>query len=193
MEQSFLNGRVRVLTGDITRQTVDAIVNAANSTLMGGGGVDGAIHRVGGAQILEECLEIRRTRYPDGLPTGEAVITGGGALAARYVIHTVGPIYGSHGGREAELLARCYHNSLALAAQRSLTSIAFPSISTGAYSYPRAEAAAVASHAIADFLKGETSLGEVRLVFFQADDLSVFLKNHKFETGEQGKIDASIG
>jgi O-acetyl-ADP-ribose deacetylase (regulator of RNase III) len=195
MEHSFLDNRVLVLTGDLTRQSVDAIVNAANSTLMGGGGVDGAIHRVGGAQILEECLEIRRARCPEGLPTGEAVITGGGSLAARYVIHTVGPIYGSHGGREeeAELLARCYRNSLKLASQYSLSSVAFPSISTGAYGYPRAEAAAVASRAVAQFLKGESSIGEVRLVFFQADDLSVFLKNHKFNDEGQGKVDASSG
>ncbi|HUQ30987.1 MAG TPA: O-acetyl-ADP-ribose deacetylase, partial [Pyrinomonadaceae bacterium] len=183
MEHSFLDNRVRVLTGDITHQDVDAIVNAANSTLMGGGGVDGAIHRAGGARILEECLELRRTRYPDGLPTGEAVITSGGALIARYVIHTVGPIYGNHGKREeeAELLARCYRNTLKLAAQTSLNSIAFPSISTGAFGYPRAEAAMVASRAVAQFLKSETSIREVRLVFFQADDLNVFLKNHKFE------------
>jgi O-acetyl-ADP-ribose deacetylase (regulator of RNase III) len=195
MEHSFPDNRVRVLTGDITRQNVDAIVNAANSTLMGGGGVDGAIHRAGGARILEECLEIRRARYSDGLPTGEAVITSGGALTARYVIHTVGPIYGSHGGREeeAELLARCYRNSLKLAAQYSLNSIAFPSISTGAYGYPRAEAAAVASNALAQFLKGETSIREVRLIFFQADDAEVFLKNHKFNDEEQGTVDASSG
>src|SRR6266404_9250636 len=106
----FLDGRVIVVVGDITRQDVEAIVNAANSSLLGGGGVDGAIHRAGGPEILAECQEIRRTRFPEGLPTGEAVITTGGKLAALYVIHTVGPIYGEHGGREAELLANCYHN-----------------------------------------------------------------------------------
>src|SRR3712207_3657547 len=109
--KSFLEGRVQVVVGDITRQTTDAVVNAANSTLLGGGGVDGAIHRAGGAQILEECRRLRQTRYPDGLPTGEAVITTGGNLAARYVIHTVGPIWGQHAGREAELLAASYRNS----------------------------------------------------------------------------------
>jgi O-acetyl-ADP-ribose deacetylase (regulator of RNase III) len=181
MDKSFLDGRVHVLTGDITREDVDAIVNAANSTLMGGAGVDGAIHRVGGAQILEECREIRRTRLPDGLPTGEAVITSGGLLAARYVIHTVGPIYGRHNGNEAGLLALCYENSLRLAAQNKLTSIAFPSISTGAFGYPRAEAAAVASRAVADFLKAETSISEVRLIFFQPDDLKVFMNEHLFD------------
>lgn len=181
--QSFLDGRVRVLMGDITRQDVDAIVNAANSTLMGGGGVDGAIHRAGGAQILEECREIRRTQLPDGLPTGEVVMTSGGLLPARHVIHTVGPIYGHHNGREAELLARCYQNSLRLAAEHGLTSIAFPSISTGIFGYPRAEAAAVSSEAIADFLKDESSVREVRLVFFSTDDLKTFLKNHRFDEG----------
>jgi O-acetyl-ADP-ribose deacetylase len=181
MENSFLNGRVRVLTGDITQQNVDALVNAANSTLLGGGGVDGAIHRAGGAPILEECRELRRTRFPEGLPTGEAVMTSGGLLAARYVIHTVGPIYGHHHGREAELLARCYENSLALAAAHGLSSIAFPSISTGAYGYPRAEAAVVASRTIADFLKKESSIQEVRLVFFSTGDAQVFLSKHEMD------------
>jgi O-acetyl-ADP-ribose deacetylase (regulator of RNase III) len=181
--ETFLNGRVRVLTGDITRQDVDAIVNAANSTLLGGLGVDGAIHSAGGAQILEECRKIRRTQLPDGLPTGEAVMTGGGLLPARHVIHTVGPIYGSHHGREAELLGRCYQNSLRVAAAHDLASIAFPSISTGAFGYPRAEAAAVSSSAIKDFLEGENSVREVRLVFFMPDDFEIFFKNHRFDAG----------
>src|SRR5262249_32227158 len=112
MTQSFLEDRVVVVIGDITKQDVDAIVNAANSSLLGGGGVDGAIHRAGGPQILKECQEIRRTRYPHGLPTGEAVITSGGNLPARYVIHTVGPIYGDEPKRDAELLAACYTNSM---------------------------------------------------------------------------------
>lgn len=177
---SFLDGRVSVSVGDITREAVAAVVNAANSTLLGGGGVDGAIHRVGGPRILEECREIRRTLYPEGLPTGEAVITGGGLLPARFVIHTVGPIYGR--GREAELLAASYRNSLALAASRGLASVAFPSISTGAYGYPREEAAAVASRAIAEFLKGDETISEVRLVFFSDRDVKVFLRNHQFES-----------
>ena len=182
-EQSYtlLGGRVRLLTGDITRQKVDAIVNAANSTLMGGAGVDGAIHRAGGASILEECLEIRRTLYREGLPTGEAVITTGGDLPARHVIHTVGPIYGRHSGRERELLARCYRNSLALAARHALSSVAFPAISTGAYGYPRDEAARVASEAIEQFLADDaSSIHEIRLVFFVPGDLKAFLKNHSF-------------
>jgi O-acetyl-ADP-ribose deacetylase (regulator of RNase III) len=177
----LMQGRVRVLTGDITGQSVDAIVNAANSSLLGGGGVDGAIHDAGGASILEECREIRRTQLPDGLLTGEAVITTAGNLPARYVIHTVGPIYGRHNGREAELLARCYQNSLRLAAEQGLASVAFPSISTGAYGYPQAKAAEVSSRAIAEFLRQESSITEIRLVFFSATDEAVFLKNHKFD------------
>jgi O-acetyl-ADP-ribose deacetylase (regulator of RNase III) len=177
----FLGGRVRLEVCDITRQSVDAVVNAANGTLTGGGGVDGAIHRAGGPTILEECQEIRRTRLPEGLPTGEAVITTAGLLPARYVIHTVGPISGREGGREAQLLAACYRNSLALAAESALTTVAFPSISTGAFGYPREEAAAVSSRAIAEFLRGDASISEVRLVFFSEGDLGVFLRNHKFD------------
>jgi O-acetyl-ADP-ribose deacetylase (regulator of RNase III) len=178
---AFAGGRVSVRVGDITKESVGAVVNAANSTLLGGGGVDGAIHRAGGPQILEECREIRRTQYPEGLPAGEAVITTAGALPARHVIHTVGPIWGREGGREAELLAACYRNSLALAAAHGLDTVAFPSVSTGAYSYPREEAAKVSSAAIAEFLKGDVSVREVRLVFFSRGDMSLFLRNHKFD------------
>jgi O-acetyl-ADP-ribose deacetylase (regulator of RNase III) len=180
IDTPFLGGRVTVVVGDITQQRVDAIVNAANSTLVGGGGVDGAIHRAGGSQIAEECKKIRRTRFPEGLPTGEAVITTGGNLPAPYVIHTVGPIKGAEGGREAELLAACYWNSLALAVQHNLGSVAFPSLSTGAYRYPREEAAAVSSKAIEDFLTADNTLREVRLVFYDRGDARLFLKNHKF-------------
>ena len=177
---SFLGGRVGVLVGDITRQEVAAVVNAANPTLLGGGGVDGAIHRAGGPSILEECREIRRTLHPEGLPAGGAVITGGGRLPARFVIHTVGPVYGREGGREPELLASAYRNSLGLAASRGLGSLAFPSISTGAYGYPREEAAVVASRALAEFLGGDTTVLEVRLVFFSERDMKVFLGNQQF-------------
>jgi O-acetyl-ADP-ribose deacetylase (regulator of RNase III) len=177
----FLEGRVRATIGDITQRRVDAIVNAANSSLLGGAGVDGAIHRAGGPSILEECREIRRTRLPEGLPTGEAVITTAGLLPARYVIHTVGPIRGREGGREAQLLAACYRNSLALAAEQALSTVAFPAISTGAYGYPREAAAAVSSVAIAEFLGGGDSIREVQLVFFSEGDLRVFLSNHKFD------------
>src|SRR5207248_8172848 len=125
--------RIHVVIGDLTKQDVDAIVNAADPSLMGGGGVDGAIHRAGGPLILAECREIRRTRFPNGLPTGEAVITTGGKLPALYVIHTVGPIYGEYGGKEGEFLANCYHNSLTLAVEKNLSSVAFPAISTGVF------------------------------------------------------------
>jgi len=178
--RTFLDGRVTVIVGDITKQDVEAIVNAANSSLLGGGGVDGAIHRAGGPAILEECREIRRTRFPQGLPTGEAVVTTGGNLPALYVIHTVGPIYGEHRGEEAELLANCYHNSLTLAVEKNVTSVAFPSIATGVYGYPRAEAADISSRTIENFLSTDRQLKEARLVFFQAQDAETFLENQKF-------------
>ena len=176
----FLGGRVTVVVGDITTQDVEAIVNAANSSLLGGGGVDGAIHRAGGPEILEECREIRRTRFPEGLPTGEAVITTGGKLPALYVIHTVGPIYGEYRGKESELLADCYHNSMTLAVEKNLASVAFPAISTGVYHYPLAEAAEVSSKAIENFLTNDRQLKEVRLVFFREVDADAFLQNQKF-------------
>ncbi len=155
-------------------------IDAGPAHQRGIGGVDGAIHRVGGPSILAACREIRRATYPDGLPTGEAVTTTAGELPARHVIHTVGPIYGQHHGREQELLAACYQNCLLLAAQNSLTSIAFPAISTGAYGYPLDEAAQVSSAAIANFLAGDKTLQQVRLVFFRSQDAETFLKHHKF-------------
>ena len=177
---SFLGGRVVVKVGDITKEDVDAVVNAANGTLLGGGGVDGAIHRAGGPEILRECKEIRRVQYPDGLPTGQAVITTAGRMAAKHVIHTVGPVYGRGGKVKAELLAACYRNSLRLAAEKGLKTIAFPAISTGVYGYPLGEAAAVSSRAIEQFLSVDASIQEVRLVFFSAGDAEVFLKHHSF-------------
>ncbi|MEO7970141.1 MAG: O-acetyl-ADP-ribose deacetylase [bacterium] len=177
---TFAGARVRVVTGDITKQDVDGIVNAANSTLLGGGGVDGAIHRAGGPAIIEACREIRRTQYPQGLPTGEAVITTAGELPARHVIHTVGPIYGQQRGQAAELLAACYRNSLSLAVQNNLTSIAFPAISTGVYGYPLDEAAQVSSTAITKFLAEDSTLQQIRLVFFRRQDAESFLQHHKF-------------
>ncbi|HKZ81236.1 MAG TPA: O-acetyl-ADP-ribose deacetylase [Pyrinomonadaceae bacterium] len=181
LKTEFLNRRVVLIVGDITLQAVDAIVNAANSSLLGGGGVDGAIHRSGGPQILEDCRNLRQKDYPAGLPTGEAVITRAGNLRARHVIHTVGPIYGQHGGREAELLAACYQNSLMLAVRHHLTSIAFPAISTGIYGYPQAEAGLVASRAIEEFLSNNALLKEVRLVFFKLNDMEVFIENQTFQ------------
>jgi len=178
--KSFLTGTVVVKVGDITKESVDAIVNAANGTLMGGGGVDGAIHRAGGPEILKECKEIRRVQYPGGLPTGQAVITTAGRMPAKHVIHTVGPVYGRGGEDKAELLGACYHNSLTLAAETGLKTIAFPAISTGIYGYPLNEAARVSSSAIQKFLALNTAIQEVRLVFFGHSDAATFLKNHSF-------------
>lgn len=178
--ESFLAGRVRVLVGDITKQDVTAIVNAANSSLLGGGGVDGAIHQAGGPQILEECKQIRKTTYPNGLPTGDAVITTGGNLLAKHVIHTVGPIYGREPERQSELLAACYQNTLSLARRHEVSSIAFPSISTGAFGYPKIEAAKIASATIKRFLAADEQIEQVRLVFFQERDARVFLQYHEF-------------
>ena len=168
--------RVIVKVGDLTREDVDAIVNAANSSLMGGGGVDGAIHRAGGPEILEACRRIRETTHAKGLPAGEVVMTRGGRLPARHVIHTVGPVYGRHAGEEARLLGNCYRNAIALAAKEGLATLAFPAISTGVYGYPREEAAGVAIAAIDLALAGHASIREVRLVFFSEEDARVFLK-----------------
>ena len=177
MEHKFLDGRLTVKVGDITIEAVDAIVNAANETLLGGGGVDGAIHRKGGPAIREECLSIREERFPDGLPTGQAVITTGGDLPARYVIHTVGPIYGRNAGRDADLLANCYRNSIRLAAEHDISSVAFPAISTGVYGYPKAAAAEVASETIRRELSLLDPVFTVRLVFFSEQDEAAFLRS----------------
>ncbi len=168
----FGNTRVDLARGDITRETVDTIVNAANSSLLGGGGVDGAIHRAGGPAILEECRKIRDARGP--LPAGEAVITGAGRLPCRHVIHTVGPVWRDGRSGEPETLARSYRNSLVLAAERGLRSLAFPSISTGAYGYPVAEAAAVALGAVRDVLRAGSPLEQVRFVLFSDSDLAAY-------------------
>lgn len=175
MPKEFLDGRLTVKVGDITEEDVDAIVNAANWTLLGGGGVDGAIHRKGGPAILEACKQIRSTELPDGLPTGQAVITTAGNLPARFVIHTVGPIYGQNDGRDAELLANSYRNCLELAARESLASIAFPSISTGAFGFPKHEAAPIVADTILNEIVTRYSSLEVRLVFFSASDVEIFL------------------
>ena len=152
--------KLELVQGDITQQDTEAIVNAANSSLLGGGGVDGAIHRAGGPQILEECLKI------GGCPPGEARITSGGRLKARYVIHTVGPIY--YGGQrgEAQTLANAYRNSLILASQHGIKSVAFPSISTGAYGYPIEQAAPIALRTAMDYLQAHPEVELVRFVLF---------------------------
>lgn len=176
--QSFMNGRVEVGIGDITRERTDAIVNAANSSLMGGGGVDGAIHAAGGPAIVEECKLIRKERYPNGLPTGEAVITTGGKLEPR-IIHTVGPIY-NRSKNPAELLSNCYINTLKVAMESGCQTVAFPAISTGVYGYPKKKAAKVASKAISEFLTAHSEIHKVRLVFFSESDAEVFIANSKF-------------
>lgn len=176
----FLNRRVIVKVGDITEEDTDAIVNAANSSLLGGGGVDGAIHLKGGPRILQECRRIRDTAFPEGLPTGEAVITSGGSLPAKFVIHTVGPIYGMNDGRDAVLLERCYRNCLNLAMAYKLATIAFPAISTGVFGYPKHEAAKIASVAISDLLNAKSSLTELRLVFFSLSDAEIFVRHTSF-------------
>ncbi len=165
-----INGKstLSLVEGDITRQDTDAIVNAANKTLRGGGGVDGAIHRAGGPRILEECISI------GGCETGEAVITTGGNLKAGYVIHTVGPVYRGGGRGEEGLLEKAYRNCLRLASEKGLRSIAFPSISTGAYGYPIEEAAEIALRTTVDYLRKHDDIELVRFVLFGEDALKVY-------------------
>ena len=166
--------KIFLVQGDITEQNTDAIVNAANSALMGGGGVDGAIHRKGGSKILEECKRIRATEWLDGLPTGRAVITSGGDLKARHVIHTVGPVWRGGIYGEPELLAEAYLNSLRLAVSKRLKSIAFPSISTGAYRYSIEKASRIALTTVKEFLEKEDKLDKVTFVLFTKHDLEVY-------------------
>jgi O-acetyl-ADP-ribose deacetylase (regulator of RNase III) len=161
---------IEVLHGDITEQAVDAIVNAANASLMGGGGVDGAIHRAGGPAILEECKRVRANQYPDGLPTGEAVATTAGDLPARWVIHTVGPVYAKSEDRSG-LLTSCHVESLRVADELGAHSVAFPAISTGVYGYPLDEAAPLALAAVRD---ADTRVQEVRFVLFDERALRAF-------------------
>jgi O-acetyl-ADP-ribose deacetylase (regulator of RNase III) len=173
---TFLDGRLIAKTGDITKEQVDAVVNAANSTLLGGGGVDGAIHSAGGHEILEECKKIRQSHYPEGLPAGEAVLTGAGRLPADYVIHTVGPVW--HGGEQNEdtVLSDAYRNSLTIAAEHSLQTVAFPALSTGIYHFPRERAAGIAFSAIRSHFEKHKLPEKVFLVFFSQSDLNVFIQ-----------------
>ncbi len=174
MVQATINKTIiSMVTGDLTLQETEAIVNAANSSLMGGGGVDGAIHRAGGPEILEDCKVIRKEQGK--LPTGEAVITTGGMLKADYVIHTVGPIW--HNGRKQEdkKLASAYKNSLKIAVENKIKSVAFPSISTGAYRFPVERAALIALRSIKEFIKTSSGLEEIRMVLHTEDDFKVYL------------------
>jgi len=164
--------RIELIKGDITRITVDAIVNAANSSLLGGGGVDGAIHRAAGPALLAECRRIRESRGE--CPTGEAVITGAGHLPCKKVIHTVGPVWHGGGKGEPELLASCYRRSLQLAQEAGLVGIAFPNISTGVYGYPKVEAARVAVAAVRETLPSLPGIRKVIFVCFDDENLELY-------------------
>ncbi|GAA0488567.1 O-acetyl-ADP-ribose deacetylase [Salinibacillus aidingensis] len=169
-----INGnQLELMTGDITRQQTDAIVNAANGSLLGGGGVDGAIHRAAGPELLKECKQIRKELlHNEYLPTGEAVLTKGYQLPASYVIHTVGPVW-NNSGSEPGLLANCYLSSLELAKEKNLSSISFPSISTGVYGYPIEKAAQVALQTITEFLQNH-HFGKVVMTLFSEQDYEVY-------------------
>lgn len=169
-----MQAKIRLTKGDITLQKVDAIVNAANNSLLGGGGVDGAIHRAGGPKILEECKIIRSKQ--GGCKTGEAVITSGGNLPARFVIHTVGPVW--RGGRDDEdiLLTNAYLNSLKLAADNGLRTVAFPNISTGIYGFPRDRAAEIAINTTREFIMEQQSLEEIIFVCYDEENYSIYKK-----------------
>ena len=162
--------KITFVQGDITDQAVDAIVNAANQSLLGGGGVDGAIHRRGGPEILAECQQLRQEKYPDGLPTGQAVATTAGRLAARWVIHTVGPTY-AESKEKSPLLADCFRNSLAVADELGAASVAFPAISTGVYRWPIDDAARIALETVRAV---ETQVAEVRFVLFDRRGYEAF-------------------
>lgn len=172
MEKRIGRARLSVKQGNLVEEDVDAIVNAANSRLVPGGGVDGAIHAAGGPAIAEECRRI--THRHGHLPTGEAVVTTAGNLRARNVIHTVGPVWYGGTSREEELLASAYRNSLRLAEERGLRTVSFPAISTGVFGYPAGDAARVALEAIAAHLGSGSSLAEVRVVLFDADNLAIW-------------------
>lgn len=173
--------QIHILRDDITRRQVDAIVNAANSTLLGGGGVDGAIHRAAGPELLQECRKL------GGCRTGDAKITGGHHLPARHVIHTVGPVFGEEQGREAELLAGCYRQCLRLAAEHGCKSIAFPSISTGAYSYPLTDASRIALNTIREFIRDHPdALEAIEIVTFSERDQHIYQQAYAEVFGSEG-------
>ena len=173
MEAKIKNSIIRLAQDDITKQKVDAIVNAANSRLAGGGGVDGAIHRVGGPKIMAECKKY------NGCPTGKAVMTTGGNLPAKYVIHTVGPVYQNGKSGEPELLQAAYLNSLKMAEKNILKTIAFPSISTGVYGYPVKAAAVLALETVVSYLRGDTFIERVEFILFSSEDYNVYCSTLK--------------
>ena len=163
---------ISVIQGDITSMEIDAIVNAANTSLLGGGGVDGAIHRKGGPQILNECMAIRQQQ--GGCPVGEAVITSGGLLPAKYVIHTVGPVWNGGNNNEKDLLASAYVNSLKIAEEKKFESVAFPNISTGIYGFPKKPAAEIAIAAVSQFMKTAKSVKQVTFVCFDEENFKIY-------------------
>ncbi|MXV52302.1 O-acetyl-ADP-ribose deacetylase [Pedobacter sp. HMF7647] len=169
-----LKNRISVIQGDITKIAVDAIVNAANTSLMGGGGVDGAIHRAGGPQILDECRDIIARQGKCN--TGEAVITKAGKLPADYVIHTVGPVWNGEKHNEGKLLASCYRNSLEIASNKGIKIISFPNISTGIYHFPKQEAAEIALKTVTDFLSGSDAIHKVIFVCYDEENFSIYSK-----------------
>jgi len=173
--------KIEIIMGDITDRADDAIVNAANTSLLGGGGVDGAIHRAAGPALLEEC------RTLNGCPTGQAKITGGYKLRAKHVIHTVGPVWRGGMSGEPELLAGCYRNSLRLAAGKGIKTIAFPSISTGVYRYPVNKAAAIALREIVEFMGKDTSIRKVTIVCFDDSTYSVYNSQYRLIAGDENK------
>lgn len=160
--------KITIKKGDITKEKVDVIVNAANKTLLGGGGVDGAIHRVAGPDLLRECRTLK------GCDTGEAKITKGYRLSTKYIIHTVGPIYGNENGKEPELLSSCYKSSLLLAKEYNLKTIAFPAISTGVYGYPKNEATKIALNTIQEFIKHDKWFNEIRFILYSDESLEIY-------------------
>ncbi|HSQ42705.1 MAG TPA: macro domain-containing protein [Fibrobacteraceae bacterium] len=177
---AFLGGWVRICVGDIVESTTDAIVNAANAGLQGGSGVDGAIHAAGGPTILEECRRLRQMRFPEGLPVGDAVATTAGNLFAKWVIHTVGPVYGEWQGREGELLRACYWNSLSLARNLGAATVAFPAISTGAFRFPMELSALVVSHTLIDIKEAMASISRVDLIFHSDIAANAFISHAEF-------------
>ncbi len=188
------NDRIEIISGDITKLHVNAVVNAANSSLLGGGGVDGAIHRAGGPDILTECKRIRKTVYPDGLPAGEAVITGAGRLAAQFIIHTVGPVWHGGSAEEDEVLQSAYLNSLKLAAESDIKTIAFPAISTGVYGFPKERAAGIVYRTITDFLEKNSLPEKVILCFYSESDRYIFQRTIKNieQHNKQSGVDRSV-
>jgi O-acetyl-ADP-ribose deacetylase (regulator of RNase III) len=180
---------IKLIHGDITKIKVDAIVNAANTSLLGGGGVDGAIHRVGGKTILEECIKIRERQ--GGCKVGEAVLTGAGELPAKFVIHTVGPIWHSGNENEDQLLSDAYRNSLQLAIENKVESISFPNISTGVYNFPKDRAANIALSTIIDYLKPDHTIKDVIFVCFDQENYDIYDKLLNRENNGKIELNAS--